>query len=662
MNYFTSILAAILTSVTIVTASAQPAYKFDRMKQEKLNRGVVAIRTAPDSVMISWRYLRQDPESIRFNLYRGDELIASDYELTNFVDAYSGTEAVCYRVVGSNNSEGIYTLPSNAPTGYIEIPLVVPDSGRTPKMEMAPNVMRRGPRQMPDSARMKEYERRRAEREKQMAKDPRYAEYMRRMRDPQLYVYTPGDASTGDVDGDGEMEIILKWDPSNARDNAHDGYTGPVLVDCYKLNGQQLWRINLGRNIRAGAHYTQFMVYDLDGDGCSEIVMKTADGSIDGLGVAIGDTAADYRAKNGRILTGPEYLTVFCGKTGKALYTTDYVPERGDLQGWGDTKANRSDRYLAAIAYLDGKHPSVIMCRGYYTRTVLAAWDWDGKKLKQRWVFDSNKKGLKEYAGQGFHNLRVADVDGDGCDEIVYGAMTVDHNGKGLYNSRLGHGDAMHLTGFIPGNNELHVWTCHENHRDGSVLRSARTGEILFQVPSGEDVGRSMAADIDPTNPGVEMWSLASGGIRNYKGEVINASPQHLSCNMAVWWDGDLLRELLNSNKVSKYDWTTGECYVIADMEGSRSINGTKSTPCLQGDIIGDWREEVLLRTEDNTALRLYVTPIPTGYRFHTFLQDPPYRISIATQNVAYNQPTQPGFYFGPDLEKGKKFRGTIIR
>ncbi len=464
----------------------------------------------------------------------------------------------------------------------------------------------------------------------------------------------------GDVDGDGEYEIILKWDPSNAHDNSHDGYTGEVYVDCYKLSGKLLWRINLGRNIRAGAHYTQFMVFDFDGDGKAEVVMKTADGTVDGRGKVIGDAQADYRNEQGRILTGPEYLTVFNGLTGEAMQTIDYVPERGDLMGWGDSRGNRSDRFLACVAYLDGIHPSVVMCRGYYTRTVLAAFDWDGKELKQRWVFDSNNPGCEDYAGQGNHNLRVGDVDGDGCDEIIYGSCAIDHNGKGLYTTKMGHGDAIHLTHFDPSRKGLQVWDCHENKRDGSTYRDAATGEVIFQIKDNTDVGRCMAADIDPTQPGVEMWSVASGGIRNVKGEVVKDRVRGLSCNMAVWWDGDLLRELLDRNMVSKYNWEKGVCERIAIFEGTLSNNGTKANPCLQGDIVGDWREEVLMRTADNTALRLYVSTIPTDYRFHAFLEDPIYRISIATQNVAYNQPTQPGFYFGPELQ-GTVFRGCKI-
>lgn len=596
-----------------ISSIAQPNYDFSKLKRERLGRGVIAIRENPSTVAVSWRYLSSDPMNESFDIYRNGEKINNHplKDATFFQDAYTGTESVLYTVKArEGKTESTYQLPANAPSGYLNIPLNRPEDGTTPL--------------------------------------------------GQNYFYTPNDASIGDVDGDGEYEIILKWDPSNAHDNSHDGYTGEVYVDCYKLSGKLLWRINLGRNIRAGAHYTQFMVFDFDGDGKAEVVMKTADGTVDGTGKVIGDAQADYRSEQGRILTGPEYLTVFNGLTGEAMQTIDYVPERGNLMDWGDSRGNRSDRFLACVAYLDGIHPSVVMCRGYYTRTVLAAFDWDGKELKQRWVFDSNNPGCEDYAGQGNHNLRVGDVDGDGCDEIIYGSCAIDHNGKGLYTTKMGHGDAIHLTHFDPSRKGLQVWDCHENKRDGSTYRDAATGEILFQIKDSTDVGRCMAADIDPTQPGVEMWSVASGGIRNVKGEVVKDRVRGLSCNMAVWWDGDLLRELLDRNRISKYNWEKGICERIAIFEGTLSNNGTKANPCLQGDIVGDWREEVLMRTTDNTALRLYVSTIPTDYRFHTFLEDPIYRISIATQNVAYNQPTQPGFYFGPELQ-GTVFRGCEI-
>jgi len=630
-------VSGVLTAPRYKIAANAPAYDYSKLQKEKLGRGVVAIRENQSEVAVSWRYLSSDPVNTSFNLYRDGKKVAEVPATTGtfYRDTYGSKKAATYTIrpvvngAETGHIEGSYTLPANAPTGYINIPLDPPTDGTTPA--------------------------------------------------GQKYTYIPNDASIGDVDGNGEYEIILKWDPTNAHDNAHDGYTGNVFFDCYRLTGERLWRIDMGRNIRAGAHYTQFVVYDFDGDGRAEIIMKTSDGTIDGQGNIIGDASADYREpgdptqptggdfakedprgkprqgdplrNQGRILTGNEYLTVFNGLTGAAMKTIDYIPERGQLEDWGDNRANRSDRFLAAVAYLDGVHPSAVMCRGYYTRAVLAAFDWNGKELKQRWVFDSNTPGNEAYAGQGNHNLRVGDVDGDGCDEIIYGSCAIDNNGKGLYSTGMGHGDAIHLTKFSPTMKGLQVWDCHENKRDGSSFRDAATGKVLFQVKSGTDVGRCMAADIDPTNPGVEMWSWESKGLRNIKGEVINPDIESFSTNMAVWWDGDLLRELLDKNVVSKYDWKAGVCKPLATFTGAASNSGTKATPCLQGDIIGDWREEVLLRTEDNTALRLYVSPIVTDYRFHTFLEDPVYRISIATQNVAYNQPTQPGFYFGPDLK-----------
>ena len=679
MNIRRNLVSLMLIVAASLGINAQPKYDFTKLQREELGRGVVAIRQSETETSLTWRYLSSDPVETAFNIYRDGQRVATvpAGAATMWVDKQAGGKAANYEVrpvvngTETHNVDGKYSLATNAGVGYLNIPLQKPEDGKTPS--------------------------------------------------GQTYTYSANDASIGDVDGDGEYEIILKWDPSNAHDNAHDGYTGNVFFDCYRLNGDHLWRIDLGKNIRAGAHYTQFMVYDLDGDNRAEVVMKTSDGTIDGLGKVIGDANADWREhgdtvgqyqrmiefekmrkereeqmkaagnrpemqgqrppqgnwnrngqqprrgfrmptpqNQGRILTGNEYLTVFSGLTGEALCTIDYVPARGELAGWGDTKANRSDRYLACVAYLDGVHPSVIMCRGYYTRTVLAAFDWDGKQLKQRWVFDSNEKGNKNYAGQGNHNLRVGDVDGDGCDEIIYGSMAVDNNGKGLYTTGMGHGDAMHLMGFFPDSEKLQVWDCHENRKDGSSFRDAATGKVIFQVKSGEDVGRCMAADIDPTSWGVEMWSLATGGIRNVKGELINEEPGRLPCNMAVWWDGDLLRELLDGNRIFKYNWENKKSEEVVTLEGVRN-NGSKSNPCIHADILGDWREEVLLRTEDNSALRLYVSTIPTEYRFHTFLEDPVYRISIATQNVAYNQPTQQGFYFGSDLKEGI-FRGFEIK
>ncbi len=629
------------------TAQAQPRYDMEKICRERLDRGVVAIRDH-QKVIVSWRLLKTDDPNQTFDVYRnGQKLSASKTGGTFYVDESPLSGDVVYEVWGGSKN-GSYTLKADASEGYIPIPIEKPADGVTPS--------------------------------------------------GQPYFYIANDASVGDVDGDGQYEIILKWDPSNAHDNAHDGFTGPTLFDCYRLDGKRLWRIDMGRNIRSGAHYVPFMVYDFDGDGKAELMVRTSDGTTDGLGNVIGDATADYRhgvmeaqarqaegqmspqeerpfnrreewarynngkrPMTGRILTGNEYITVFDGLTGRALDTKPYIPERGNLNDWGDEYANRSDRFLAGVAYLDGIHASGIFCRGYYTRSVIAAWDWDGHELKTHWVFDTNDPEWTNYAGQGNHNLRVADVDGDGCDEITYGSMAIDHDGRGLYNTGMGHGDALHLMAFDPSSDRLQVWDCHENRRDGSDFRDAATGKVIFQIPSTSDVGRCMAADIDPTNPGLEMWSSDSHGIRNIKGEVVYSTqdpsdPQHqrhlrlngqpLSVNFGIWWDGDLLRELLDHETVSKYDWENHQIMTVQRFDGQFN-NGTKSNPCLSADILGDWREEVLIRNRESTELRLYVSTIPTNHRIPCLMEDIPYRLSVASENTGYNQPPEPGFYLG---------------
>ena len=695
-------LLSILLSMLCLSTTAQANYDYSALSTERLDRGVVAVRQADGKVFISWRILRDDPKGMAFDVYRNGQKL-NVQPLTSggswFVDEAPLNEAATYEVKGGSVA-GTFTLDSDAPVGYLPIRLNKPEGGQVPIM---PNAQRPNGANRANRAN-KPNEANRPNRPQQ----PNRPQWPQQPQWPQPghYTYTASDATVADVDGDGQYEIILKWDPSNARDNSHDGYTGPTLFDCYRLNGEQLWRINLGRNIRSGAHYVQFIAYDFDGDGRAELMVKTADGTTDGMGHILRngrfvespaadntDTIPDYRNARGRILDGPEYLTVFNGLTGAAMDTKPYVPERGDANDWGDSKGNRSERYLAGMGYFGATRstrsveagtvmarsveagtvvarpgeagqglPSAVFCRGYYTRSVIAVWDWDGQELKNRWTFDTNDKPWHSYAGQGNHNLRIADVDGDGLDEITYGSMAVDHDGRGLYNTGFGHGDAIHLIA-DPKDNQLYIWDCHENRRDGSDLRNARTGKVVFQVKSKTDVGRCMAADIDPTNPGCEMWSSDSHGIRTMTGDVLHKAkdaddPQHdnslvlngrwLSMNFGIWWDGDLLRELLDRQTVSKYDWENRQIVDLQQFDG-RFNNGTKSNPCLAADMLGDWREEVLIRNQESTELRLYTTTIPTDYRIDCLMQDIPYRISVATQNVAYNQPSEPGYYIGPD-------------
>ena len=595
-------------------------------QMEYLDRGVYAVSEGNGKVFVSWRLMADEPQNTGFNLYRmtnGKVTKLNQTPLlkgTNFEDLSADTNAVNIYYVKTVNAgkerdtDGKFTLKPHSPI-YLSIPLKTP------------------------------------------------------------YGYTPNDVSVADLDGDGQYEIILHQ-TGKGRDNSQDGMTDPPIFQAYKLDGTLLWQINLGKNIREGAHYTQFMVYDLDGDGSAEIVMKTADGTVDGVGKVIGDSTKDFREKAGRIgriLQGPEYLTVFSGRTGAAINTVDYIPPRGDISKWGgkggnggnDHYGNRVDRFLACIAYLDGKHPSVIMCRGYYGRSVLAAWDFDGKRLKSRWVFDS-KDGTNPYSGQGYHNLTVADVDNDGKDEIVYGSMCVDDNGKGLYTTGLRHGDAVHVSHFDPSNKDELVWGVHEIENGtkgyGAAMYNARTGKILWADNLNQDVGRGMSADIDSRYPGYEMWGGA-GGLRDVKGnKIAERSPR--STNFRIWWDADLLSELLDGTHIDKWDWKTSRQDRIFDagQYGGVSNNGTKANPALSADILGDWREEIIYRTRDNQELRIFSTTIPTDNRIYALMQNPQYRLSVAWQNVGYNQPPYTDYYLGDGMQTASPPNIKVLR
>lgn len=591
-------------------------------QMEKIDRGIVAVRRGPEEVFVSWRLLGNDPENIAFNLYRGGQKLNSAPLVaeTCYTDKTSANEIYTIRPVvkGKELKESFSCMVWKEP--FLKIPLNRPAGGEMDREYIPPA-------------------RRQSQPEQQAARNTNTSTGFQ-PQNRRSYSYSPGDASVGDLDGDGQYEIVLKWDPSNARDNAQDGFTANVIIDAYEPDGRQLWRIDLGKNIRAGAHYTQFLVYDFDGDGKAEMVCKTADGTIDGKGKVIGNPDADYRNDRGRILTGPEYLTVFDGTTGEAKVTVDYVPGRGDVCGWGanECNGNRCDRFLACVAYLDGKMPSIVMCRGYYGRTTLCAWDYRNGQLKKRWFFDTDK-GFPEYMGQGNHNLSVADVDNDGRDEIIYGSCAFDDDGKPMYTTGMGHGDAMHVADLDPDLPGLEVWAVKETGGWGSVLHSARDGKILFRIPDTTDVGRGLAADIYPDHKGYELWSSRSGGIYTVKGEKITTSVP--SVNFRIYWDGDLQDELLDRAFIDDWDYINHRPVRLLDASkyGGTSINGTKATPVLSADILGDWREEVIFRGTDNASLLLFTTTIPTQYRIKTLMHDPVYRLGIAWQNVVYNQP-----------------------
>jgi rhamnogalacturonan endolyase len=651
MKTIARLAAAVACLFITLPTLASPKYQV-----ENLGRGVIALRASDTSVYVGWRLLGTDPADLAFNVYRatgsGPPVRVNAAPLTATTDLIDSgadlAQANSYTVRpvlrgGELPASAPFVLAANTPVQqYLTVPLQRPAGGNV---------------EVPPGGQV------------------------------QAVTYSPNDASAADLDGDGEYEIVLKWDPSNARDNASAGLSGRQLIDAYKLDGTLLWRIDLGRNIRAGAHYTQFIVADLDGDGRAEVACKTADGTVDGAGTVIGDATRDYRsltvptdgilvpatndARYGKVLAGPEFFTVFDGLTGAALATTNYLVGRDPIGGWGgiggngnsDTNGNRGDRFLAGLAYLDGELPSVIMARGYYGRSVVAAWDFRNGTLTSRWVFDSGVPtatgfpwaGSSPFSGQGNHNLSVADVDADGKQEIIYGAMVIDDNGVGLFSTGLRHGDALHVGDLVPSRPGLEVYGVHESEGNtlslgtpGMALYDALTGQILWSFVPGQDVGRGMAADIDPRTPGYEFWGATAVGLVDGQGARVADAPS--SVNHAVWWDADPLREIEDSNWVSKWDWNTSTLTRLLTADGATSSNGTKQNAALTADLLGDWREEVIFRSTDNLSLRIYSTTIPAANRMYTLMHDPQYRVAIAWQNVGYNQPPHPSFFIGDGM------------
>jgi rhamnogalacturonan endolyase len=590
----------IIIIIAIMFTFGNPAMG-QEFQPENIGRGVVAVVLQDGGIYISWRLLATDPDSITFNVYRGISKINQEPidSSTNFIDT-EGTIADVYSIVPVINGIEQEASQETSPweQNYKTIPLQRPDGGQTP--------------------------------------------------DGVNYTYSPNDASVGDLDGDGEYEIVLKWYPSNSKDNAQSGHTGNTYFDGLEMDGTVLWRIDLGINMRAGAHYNPFMVYDLNGDGISELVCRTAPGTRDASGefisdgpAANADHSADYRNASGYILSGPEYLTVFNGSDGTEMVTTDLEPARGNVGDWGDTYGNRVDRFLAAVGYLGGENPSVIWARGIYEKVEIAAWDLVEGELVQRWHFNSTE-GYSDWEGMGSHNLAIADVDGDNKDEIIYGNCAIDDDGTGLWTLRnsIGKqtGDAMHVADIDPDRPGLEKWGCHEGSGPGSGLVDAATGEVLWLTENG-DVGRATAGDLVEDYYGMEVWG-GTNGLRSADNEYAGTWPS--STNHVVWWDGDLGRELLNATDIRKYG---GDVLLIA--ENCESNNGSKANPSLQADLFGDWREEVIWRTSDNSNLRIYTTSEFTNYRLETLMHDPVYRLGVAWQNTSYNQPPHTSYFLG---------------
>lgn len=639
-------------------------------QMEKIDRAPVALpASSGKGVFLSWRFLGTDDLQTKFDVIRDGSTIRRDLSVTNYTDATGATKN-SYVIVAKVNGEEV---------------------DRTEPVSSWGNIFRRQTLDRPEGGNIGGAD----------------------------YTYSPNDCSIGDVDGDGKYELIVKWDPSNSQDNSKDGYTGNVYLDAYKLNldsesPTKLWRIDLGKNIRAGAHYTQFLVYDFDGDGKAEVICKTAAGSKDGEGNYVSEAATDatikavdntkdWRNSKGKVTGGQEWLTVFNGETGKAIHTVFYNPNRnggiggeaGWTKNWDDRSGksdkeygNRGERYLATVAYLDGPdaNPSAVMVRGYYTYSYTWAVDFDGKELKTKWLHASDSKtkysvtdaagvkttynapiptgkvsGSRTCYGNGNHNLSVGDYDGDGCDEITIGASAIDHNGKLLYATGYGHGDAIHVGDIDPDRPGMEVFAVHEESPYGWDLHDAATGEVICSSNGSSDNGRGIAADIIGTHRGYEFASSNDRSLRGADNSVI--SEKNTSLNFRTYWDGTLQDALLDGNTMDKWNGSgMTRLFTLYDYGHSTTCNSTKKTPNLQADFLGDWREEIILwDSSDGCTLNIFTTNISTIYRIPTLMHDHTYRMGITWQNAAYNQPPHVGYYL-PDYVKYLKEQATGIK
>jgi hypothetical protein len=569
---------------------------------ENLDRGVVAV-VVSGGVYVGWRMFGYEYDTtasnVSYNLYKGGTKLANVTDSTNYLDS-AGTSSSSYTVSAViGGTEGPQS-PAVTPWAqqYKSIPLSPPATG------------------------------------------------------PNGGSYSANDGAPGDLDGDGKLDIVMKWDPSNARDNSQSGITDNVFIDGYTLAGTRLWRIDLGPNIRAGAHYTQMSVYDFDGDGKAELSVKTAPGTKDGTGAylsngpaASDDDTAVYRNSSGYVLTGPEYLTVFAGDTGKELATINYPVQRGNVGAWGDTYGNRLDRYNAGIAWVKDKGvatglPSIIQQRGYYTRLTVSAVTWRGGTMAQNWVFDSDVTGNSKAAGQGCHSCMAADVDGDGAFEIIPGSSTINSDGTFRCATGVGHGDALHVGELIKGKG-IHVYLPHEND-GGQDCHSGDTCASDFKVTGSGDNGRGVAEWVSTTAQASASCSSGVGSV--YCADGSSGAPSAGS-NFLIYWTADGVRSTQNGASLPGGTSTSG----------CTGNNGTKNTPTLTADLIGDWREELVARESSNTALRVYTTVAVTKVRIYTLMHDPTYRAQSAFENASYNQPPHAGFHIGVGMANPPK-------
>ena len=691
---------------------------------EQLDRGLVAVPTQ-NGVYLSWR-LQADEDNrfgdgdsnVSFDIYRDGEKIATETNTTNYLDA-NGTKNSKYSVISSNETEENLTnkinydknkITVNAAKRGLNVYAVKYSEGKLDKIEKF-DITKTGTSEFTtdfdidkaflwDGLTPAENT---TNNEAIMMSDGYLTIPLDKPADETIYdnsgsevgtySFAPADCSVGDLDGDGEYEIVVKW-TSNERDVGNAGYSGTVRFGAYKLDGTKLWEndINLGRNVFSSAHTAQFLVYDFDGDGKAEITCQTSLGSKDANNEYVSKSAdptdnskiynltdeenetADYRgANNGRVITGEEFLTVFDGETGKAIDTINYPTERYNLRCWGkDDGGNRSNRFLATVSYLDGKKPYAVYWRGYYDyssgRTGVAGVSFDGDRLSVDYQFDTLKgqKGyhseLEDYSGQGNHSMVSADVDNDGKDEIISGALCMEVNDKNelvpKWCSWREHGDAHHIGNYDPTHDGLEYFSVHEHDGEshgktldyGMTVYDATTGDELFHTGNSKDTGRGMMANV---GAGGYYQITGAGTYIANGGTDFEQANFSIGNNFRIFWDGDLYDELLNSTEISS--WNGSKMASIFKADGCVSINSSKANPSLQADLFGDWREEVVYPTTDGNALRVYTTTEKTNYKMKSLMYDKLYREGVATEQTCYNQPPHISYYLSDDI-----FYGTL--
>jgi rhamnogalacturonan endolyase len=578
---------------------------------ESLDRGVIAINQGGGKVYVGWRMFGLDPGSIAFNVYRATagaaaaKLNASPITATtDYVDSGADvTKSNAYHVVpvvggAEQDASAAYTLPANAPAQqYLSIPLR--DGGLD------------------------------------------YAQ-----------------ANVGDVDGDGQYEVIVKWSQSALTDpGVHTKATATVFVDAYKLNGSFLWRIDLGWNLEPGSDFTPVLVWDVDGDGKAEVITKTSEGTKDGTGVTIGDTDSDgktdYRNTDGRVLSGPEFMSVFRGTDGKELTRTDWIA-RGSVSDWGDSTGNRSCRQQMGIAYLDGAHPSIIMSRGVYAYQVVQAWDYRGGALTKLWAWDNGGKGQSGEWNSSAQCLRMGDANGDGYDEILKGPLALDRTGKILWDQKLvkGHGDYVHIGVFNPARTGLQIFRVLEApSANGVAMLDAATGTVLWGKTIAGDASRGYVSHIDSRQKGAQCWAgQINNDLLNYDGSVIcsGTSPSNGDHWAPIWWEAGMTRsitdEFSGNDGVHINRWNGSACSLTELM---KTGSGTRNTETI-ADILGDWREELVIGLPNE--IRVYTTTIPAGSRIYTLMHNPLYRLNVGQSSQRNFGTSHPDFYMGTGM------------